>query len=85
MKERQATTWNGLTMLLFLLAAIGASIAMVVLGVQGGAPGRIVAGLVGAVTAVFLLAGLFMVEPNQGRVLTLFGAYRGSERRAGLR
>ena len=85
MKERQATTWNGLTMLLFLLAAIGASIAMVVLAVQGGAPGRIVAGLVGAVTAVFLLAGLFMVEPNQGRVLTLFGAYRGSERRAGLR
>jgi regulator of protease activity HflC (stomatin/prohibitin superfamily) len=26
-----------------------------------------------------------MVEPNQGKVLTLFGAYRGTERRAGLR
>jgi regulator of protease activity HflC (stomatin/prohibitin superfamily) len=29
--------------------------------------------------------GLFMVEPNQARVLTLFGDYRGSERRPGLR
>jgi regulator of protease activity HflC (stomatin/prohibitin superfamily) len=85
MKERQATTWNGLMMLLLLLAAVGAAIAMVVLGVQGGSPGRIVGGLVGALAAVFLLAGLFMVEPNQGRVLTLFGAYRGSERSTGLR
>jgi regulator of protease activity HflC (stomatin/prohibitin superfamily) len=31
------------------------------------------------------LPGFFMVEPNQSRVLTLFGAYRGSERTAGLR
>ena len=85
MKERQATTWNGLMMLLLFLAAVGAGIAMVVLGVQGGSPGRIVGGLVGTRAALFLLAGLFMVEPNQGRVLTLFGAYRGSERSTGLR
>ena len=85
MKERQATTWNGLMMLLLFLAAVGAGIAMVVLGVQGGSPGRIVGGLVGTLAALFLLAGLFMVEPNQGRVLTLFGAYRGSERSTGLR
>jgi regulator of protease activity HflC (stomatin/prohibitin superfamily) len=85
MKERQATTWNGLMMLLLLLGALGGSVATVVSGAKGGDPGRIVAGMAAAVTAVFLLAGLFMVEPNQGRVLTLFGAYRGSERRAGLR
>ena len=46
MKERQATTWNGLMMLLLFLAAVGAGIAMVVLGVQAGSPGRIVGGLV---------------------------------------
>lgn len=85
MKERQATSWNGLMMLLVLLGALGACVATLIVGVRGGDLLRIVAGLVGAVTAVFLLAGLFMVEPNQGRVLTLFGAYRGSERRAGLR
>ena len=85
MKEREATTGNGLMVLLLLLAVLAGGVAMVVLGVRGGEPGWIVGGLVGAVAAVFLLAGLFMVEPNQGRVLTLFGAYRGSERRGGLR
>ena len=85
MKERQATTWNGLVMLLLLLGALGGSVVAVIFGARGGEPGQIVAGMVGAVTALFLLLGLFMVEPNQGRVLTLFGAYRGSERRGGLR
>ena len=85
MKEQQATTWNGLMMLLLLLGALGGCVATVILGARGGDPIRIVAGMAGAVGCVFLLAGLFMVEPNQGRVLTLFGAYRGSERRAGLR
>ena len=85
MKERQATTWNGLMMLLLLLGAAGGCVWAVVLGAQEGSPGRIVGGLVGVVTLLVLLGGLFMVEPNQGRVLTLFGAYRGSERRGGLR
>ena len=35
--------------------------------------------------AAFLLAGLFTVSPNQGRVLQLFGAYRGTAREPGLR
>jgi regulator of protease activity HflC (stomatin/prohibitin superfamily) len=85
MKEQQATTWNGLMMLLLLLGALAGSVATVVLGAKGGDPTLIVAGMVSAVASIFLLAGLFMVEPNQGRVLTLFGAYRGSERRSGLR
>ncbi len=85
MKEQQARTWNGLMMLLLLLGALAGSVATVILGARGGDPIRIVAGMVAAVASIFLLAGLFMVEPNQGRVLTLFGAYRGSERAAGLR
>jgi regulator of protease activity HflC (stomatin/prohibitin superfamily) len=32
-----------------------------------------------------LLAGLFVVNPNEARVLQLFGAYRGTAREAGLR
>ena len=35
--------------------------------------------------AGFFLRGLFTVSPNQGRVLQLFGAYRGTARRPGLR
>jgi regulator of protease activity HflC (stomatin/prohibitin superfamily) len=37
------------------------------------------------VIAVLLVLGLFMIEPNQARVLMLFGAYRGSARQPGLR
>ena len=33
----------------------------------------------------FLAAGFFMIQPNQAAVITLFGAYRGTERREGLR
>ncbi|QPD00552.1 SPFH domain-containing protein [Qipengyuania soli] len=33
----------------------------------------------------FLSAGFFMIQPNQAAVLTLFGEYRGTERREGLR
>jgi regulator of protease activity HflC (stomatin/prohibitin superfamily) len=33
----------------------------------------------------FLLAGLFMVNPNEGRVLQLFGDYRGTVKEPGLR
>jgi regulator of protease activity HflC (stomatin/prohibitin superfamily) len=33
----------------------------------------------------FLLAGLFMVNPNEGRVLQLFGKYVGTAKTEGLR
>jgi len=34
---------------------------------------------------IFLLAGLFVVNPNQGRVLQLFGRYIGTVKEPGLR
>jgi regulator of protease activity HflC (stomatin/prohibitin superfamily) len=46
-------------------------------------------GMIGSVLAMFLsifgLAGLFVVNPNQAKVLQLFGDYRGTTRNAGLR
>ena len=37
------------------------------------------------VIAAILLAGVFTVSPNQGRVMQLFGAYKGTAREPGLR
>lgn len=34
--------------------------------------------------ALALLPGLFVVNPNEGKVLTLFGTYKGTEKRTGL-
>ncbi|MFX6174795.1 SPFH domain-containing protein, partial [Acinetobacter baumannii] len=44
-----------------------------------------VAGVVVAVVAFFLLFGLYMVEPNQAAVLSLFGKYVGTVKQDGLR
>jgi regulator of protease activity HflC (stomatin/prohibitin superfamily) len=37
------------------------------------------------VTSVLILAGFYALQPNTAVVLTLFGSYRGSDRRPGLR
>ena len=37
------------------------------------------------VTGAFLLAGLYMQQPNEARILTLFGRYTGTDRTDGLR
>jgi regulator of protease activity HflC (stomatin/prohibitin superfamily) len=37
------------------------------------------------VLGIFLLSGLFVVNPNEGRVLQLFGDYKGTVKAAGLR
>lgn len=85
MREKAASTVNGLVALLVLLVLIGASVALVVSGARAGEGSRIAGGIVFIIALIVLLCGLFMVEPNQGRVLTLFGSYRGTERRSGLR
>ena len=47
---------------------------------------RPVAGLFVAIVAVvFILPGFFMVQPNQGKVMTFFGSYVGTVKANGLR
>ncbi|KAB2950359.1 MAG: SPFH domain-containing protein [Thermoanaerobaculia bacterium] len=85
MKERSASTFPGLLALFVLLAALGATVWRMVAAARVADVPMLVVWLVAAVVLLVLLAGFFMVEPNQARVLTLFGAYRGSERTPGLR
>ena len=85
--EKVVATASGYLMLVVGLAFVAAGVAVVVLTAQRtmpvswGAFGGVLLILVGAL----LLAGLFMLQPNQGAVLTLFGTYAGTERRDGLR
>ena len=84
-REREAVTMPGLpTLLLDLVVLLGTGYA----GIQAFVDGRVGWGLgftAMAVLAFVGLFGLFMVEPNEGRVLQLFGAYRGTAKTAGLR
>src|SRR5690242_18268143 len=82
--ERPAQAANGYAMLVVLLIALAAAIA-------GGAlvPSTPVGGaallIVGVIVFVFVLVGFYMVQPNQAVAITLFGAYRGTDRVTGLR
>lgn len=84
-REELRHTYSGLGMLVVLLIADLAAIALIVRGATLRYPPLVVAGVVLLILCFFLMCGLFMVEPNQGRVLTLFGAYRGTVRESGLR
>jgi regulator of protease activity HflC (stomatin/prohibitin superfamily) len=43
-----------------------------------------VSGLLGMVLAVVLMCGLFTLQPNEARVLVLFGKYKGTVRQSGF-
>jgi regulator of protease activity HflC (stomatin/prohibitin superfamily) len=84
-REEIRPTIPGLLILFVLIMLELLSVAAVVRGAVGREPWMIVAGIASIFLGFVMMCGLFMVEPNQGRVLTLFGAYRGTVREPGLR
>jgi regulator of protease activity HflC (stomatin/prohibitin superfamily) len=86
-RERERSAVSGLLMLLVLLALIAGATygANRELSEARAATGVGVAWLLVDLLAASLLAGLFMVNPNEGRVLQLFGDYRGTVKQPGLR
>jgi regulator of protease activity HflC (stomatin/prohibitin superfamily) len=85
MKENQMQSHNGISLLLLFLA-----IALVAAyGIYTGARVDSVVLALGSVAVLvlvlFLLLGLYMVEPNQASVLSLFGKYVGTVKEQGLR
>ncbi|GAB3743325.1 SPFH domain-containing protein [Lysobacter olei] len=84
MKENPIRSLPGIPMLLALLAAMLAGIWIVITGAAVG-PVQIVGGVLLTSAAGFGLAGLYMVEPNQAAVLSLFGKYVGTVKDNGLR
>lgn len=85
-RERIRSTMSGWVMAPALTAAIGGSIWMIVRSAQADAPslsGVILWALV-LIVAAICLGGFFVVEPNEAKVLTLFGRYWGTVKKDGL-
>jgi regulator of protease activity HflC (stomatin/prohibitin superfamily) len=80
--EQRAVTGIGMVLLLLLLSIL------LVLGFLGGVrqaePARAVGSILGLVVVAFGWSGLFVVQPNQGKALQLFGRYTGTVRAPGL-
>jgi regulator of protease activity HflC (stomatin/prohibitin superfamily) len=84
-RELKRDALPGIPMLVVLLAAEVASIAGLVAAARRGSVFEILAAIAAILVVALLLAGVFTVSPNQGRVMQLFGAYRGTAREPGLR
>lgn len=80
--ERPASTANGLLMLLVGLLMLLAPFAIIAFP---GDPAVIVPTAIVAVVGLFLLCGLYSIQPNEGMAILLFGDYRGTDRKTGLR
>jgi regulator of protease activity HflC (stomatin/prohibitin superfamily) len=84
-KELKRDSTPGVGILVAMIVVIAAAIAAIVLAASLGSHALVWAGAAANAVAAFVLAGLFTVNPNQGRVLQLFGSYRGTAREPGLR
>jgi len=84
LKEKEHRATNGLFVLLIGLAMLVVSI----IGLIGAASAERAAGAIAwsvlLVVTCFAFGGLFTVNPNDAKVMTLFGRYIGSVREAGL-
>ena len=86
--ERPGSGFSGYIALLLMLLALVAAVWPLTSLISRGDDARPAdfIGLISAITVFTLLsAGFYMIQPNQGVSLTLFGSYRGTDRSEGLR
>ncbi len=84
-KEVSRKVLPGIPVVLVLLAALLGAVALLVFGIVVQFVPAIIAGVLALPVLIFLLAGSFMVNPNEARVLQLFGRYVGTVHDEGLR
>ncbi|HVV72798.1 MAG TPA: SPFH domain-containing protein, partial [Verrucomicrobiae bacterium] len=90
-REQAVTVKSGWVMLPLTIALELGSVALFIYSIamsdkNGGHPiwGLFVAGLLGMILAVVLMVGFFTLQPNEARVLVLFGQYKGTVRQSGF-
>ncbi len=83
-KEMPRKAANGILALIALLIVLGLSVPTLIRGADRADPLLIFAGIAALLVSLVCLTGLFAVQPNQAKALTLFGKYTGSVREPGL-
>ena len=82
-RERAYNGMPGMPVL-FVFSLVDAGLLwMLVMNIRSESAPEIVFAAVGIAVTLFLTAGLFMVNPNEGKVLQLFGEYKGTAKIAG--
>jgi regulator of protease activity HflC (stomatin/prohibitin superfamily) len=84
LKEIERKVVNGLLALALLIVISVADGTLFVSGLAHAMAGRTIIAALAGMAILVCWIGLFTVQPNQAKALTLFGAYRGSVKTAGL-
>ena len=89
-QERGAWSTSGYLMLLLFLALLVITVLRVFSFAASNPDDDAVLGfliptLLSVLGLVLISAGFYMLQPNQGAAITLFGSYRGTDRNTGLR
>jgi len=79
MKENKGFSINGYGMFLTLLLVAAFIVSQII------AQHASVLFFIAIASVIFILPGFFMVQPNQGKVMTFFGSYVGTVKSNGLR
>lgn len=89
--EREVSVWNGWMALAANLALLALAIYLFVSALMAGARdandfpvAQLIASIVLQIVAIIMLTGHFTLQPNQSRVLILFGAYHGTVKTSGF-
>lgn len=84
-RERAHNGLPGLPVLFGLILLDAGLLWMLVMNIREDSAPEVVFAVIGMALTAFLAAGLFMVNPNEAKVLQLFGAYSGTAKEQGLR
>jgi len=89
--EQVVRVQNGWVMLVLLFALLLCDIALIVFAIKDGVEttgsphvGLLIGGALAIPLLIILMTGFFTLQPNQARVLVLFGAYKGTVRTPGF-
>jgi regulator of protease activity HflC (stomatin/prohibitin superfamily) len=84
--ERPLRSFNGYAMAVFGLLLVGFGIGrFVAIAEAGPSVGGALLALLLVLLGPFTWAGIYMLQPNEAAILTLFGHYAGTDRATGLR
>jgi regulator of protease activity HflC (stomatin/prohibitin superfamily) len=84
LREKPVTTIPGMLALPLIIAALGGGVWWLVLLARADQAGMVWMPIALIVIAAVSLAGLFVVNPNDGQAVLLFGSYLGTARKPGF-
>ncbi|MGA2268407.1 MAG: SPFH domain-containing protein [Bryobacteraceae bacterium] len=84
MREKEIKGLSGWLMLVLLIAGLIVSIAMLVAAIQTEAGYLVLGWIVVVIVDIACLCGFTVINPNEAKVIQLFGVYKGTIKQQGL-